>query len=98
VFGFRQDVRVVVASQVSFEAMDATQVQLTASDHAEQNREAPSGACGSDALAGGRFGHTVPRHAKVEHGWVPAFGPEFAPIDGVDVPKQACRTLLVLLH
>lgn len=50
----------------------------------------------ADALASGRLGHMMARHAEVEHGWMPVLRPELAPIDDIDVSEQARGMKVVL--
>ena len=52
----------ILGCEVSFESVDAAQVNFTACDHVEENWETPCGARCADALAGRRFGHVVPRY------------------------------------
>jgi hypothetical protein len=66
VLGERQHLLVVLATQVSLEAMDAAQVDLTAGYHAEQDGEAARRARGTDALARGGLRHVVAPHQKIE--------------------------------
>ena len=95
-FGSGEHLFVVLAGEVSLQAMDAAQVQLAAGDHGEQNGEAASSARGSDALAGRRLRHMVPGHEKSEQGGVAQLGPQLAPIDGFDVAEQVGVALMVL--
>ena len=96
VFGEREHLLVVVASQVGLEAMDAAQVDLTAGHHGKKDRETASGARGADALAGGGLRHVIADHEKIEEGRVTELGPQFAPVDGVDVAEQPGVALVVL--
>jgi hypothetical protein len=98
VLGAGEELSVVFWGEVSFEAVDATQVDFAAGDHIEQHRKATRGSGSADAFARRGFGHVKPHHAEVEHRRVPPLGPELSPIDGVDVAQKRSSVLLVVLN
>ena len=80
------------------QAVDATQVNFTPRDHLEHQGEAPGSPRGADAFAGGRLRHMMARHAEIEHRRMAVFRPELAVIDGIDVPQQGRRVVMIFLN
>lgn len=96
VFRHRQYVLVVFGREVRLDAMDAAEVNFTASDHGEQDGETACGACRTDALARSRLRHVIPPHQKLEQRGKPLPGPQPPSIDDADVAKEA-RDMPVIL-